>query len=239
MQYGIYDVMTPEQCDKIVTLLETQEWKEGRARTKELTGTIKQNRELKPGEDGPIVEQCSKEVMQYLLRNKDVCLDTLVRSMMPMKFNKYDQDKEPAGGAYHKHTDAPWMGPVRTDFTVVVCLSDPDEYEGGDHYVDHPHQGILHFRPEKGQAMIYETRYAHWVTNVTKGTRIGGLTWFESQVPDNNKRAILKKCREISFDAESRMDASNQTDPWRELFVNAGVIHSALFRMWGQRNPQG
>lgn len=236
MQYGVYPVLKPEECDEIVAILETQEWKEGKARTKDLTGSIKQNRELKPAEDGIVVQQQSNRVMQALMKAPDIALDTLLKSMMPLKFNKYDQDKKPAGGAYHRHTDAPWMGPVRTDFTVVVCMSSPDDYEGGDHHVVDPIQGELVFRPNKGEAIVYETGFPHWVTNVTKGKRISGLTWFESQVPDATKRALLKVQRGISRDMEKAMDPNNPDCPFRKWFVDAGVVHSGLFRMWGSRS---
>lgn len=235
MQYGVYPLLSEEECDEIVALLNTCEWQTGKARTEELTGSIKQNLELKPQNDGDMVKQMSGRVMKALAQNKDIALDTLVKSMMPLKFNKYDQNTEPAGGAYHRHTDAPWMGPVRTDFTIVVSLSDPDEYEGGEHHVVDPHMGEMVFKTKKGEAMLYETGYPHWVTNVTKGTKIGGLTWFESQVDDCRKRALLKTCRSISLDMESRMDPNDPECPFRQWFVDAGVIHSGLYRMWAQR----
>jgi PKHD-type hydroxylase len=156
--------------------------------------------------------------------------------MTMYKFNKFEKNENtPDGGAYHRHTDAPWMGDVRTDFTLVLALSDPKTYEGGDHHVVDPHHGEIVFRPEAGELMIYETRYEHWVDPVTDGSRICALAWMESSVMGKDKRAILKKCREISSALEQEMLKEGTPAEYRKWFVDVGVVHSALMRMWAQR----
>ena len=238
MQYGVYKIMTPEECDEIRTLLDTQEWQEGQARTKELTGTIKQNLELKP-EQNELVKALSAKVMQKITQHPEVIGDTLFKKATACKFNKFkapDEGSDKPPGAYHRHTDAPWMGPVRTDFTGVLALTRADDYEGGDHHVVDPHSGEMIFRPDIGELMIYETRWAHWVDPVTKGSRICALTWLESCVPDQNHRALLKLCRGISRDMEARMDNYDPDCPFRKWFVDNGQIHSSLMREWAQRS---
>jgi predicted 2-oxoglutarate/Fe(II)-dependent dioxygenase YbiX len=231
MQYGTYKIFTPKEALEVRAVLETQEWKQGKARTDALTGSIKQNLELKP-EDGDIVKAMSQKCGKAINECMPLAMDTYFKRMMLPKFNKYDQATEPAGGAYHRHTDAPWMGPIRTDFTAVLALTDPSEYVGGDHHVVDPHQGEMIFRPKIGEMMIYETRWAHWVDNVVEGTRISALTWIESKVPDADKRALLKVCRSLSADAESKMSYDDPDDGFRRWFVDMGQIHSQLMRMW-------
>lgn len=238
MQYGTYTVMSPEKAKEIRTLLETQEWQEGKARTAELTGTIKRNLELKPGKDGDLVTALSQQVTKLIASHEGVMLDTLYKQLMACKFNKYAAPEEGGvepGGAYNMHTDAPWMGPIRTDFTVVLALTPKDEYEGGDHHVIDPHLGEMVFRPDAGELMLYETGYPHWVTPVTKGSRISALTWIESSVTDAKQRALLKVCRGISKDMEARIDYADPDCPFRKWFVESGVVHSGLQRMWAQR----
>jgi PKHD-type hydroxylase len=127
------------------------------------------------------------------------------------------------------------MGPVRTDFTAVLALSDPDDYEGGDHHVVDPLLGEMVIRPAKGELMIYETGYPHWVTNVTKGTRISALTWIESLIPDERKRGLMKTARLLSREMESRIDYEDDDCPFRQWFVDIGVVHSGLHRMWAKK----
>jgi PKHD-type hydroxylase len=156
--------------------------------------------------------------------------------MTGCKFNKYDQDTQPAGGEYRRHTDAPWMGPVRTDFTVVLGLTDPDTYEGGDHFVEDPlTKELWEFRLNKGDCLVYETGYAHWVTPVTKGSRICALSWLESQVSDERQRGLLVTLRKLSQTMEAKMLENKDQPEYRDWFVDVGVVHSGLYRMWGHR----
>ena len=238
MQYGTYKILTPEKAKQIREILETQDWEQGKARTAELTGSIKRNLELKPGH-GPelaLVTEMSRQCTSAIATNMEVQLDTLLRQMMSCKFNKFEpNDATPDGGSYERHTDAPWMGPVRTDFTAVLALTPKDDYEGGDHHVVHPHMGEMVFRPDAGELMIYETGYAHWVDPVTKGARISGLTWIESTVPDARQRALLKVCRGVSADMEQKIDYTDDDCQFRKWFVDVGVLHSGLQRMWANR----
>lgn len=238
MQHGIYKILTPEKAQEVRTLLDTQEWQQGKARTEKLTGSVKQNFELKPGEHGALVTELSKQVTQAIAQSHELMHDTLFKQMMSCKFNKYCEPAQGApepGGAYHRHTDAPFMGKVRTDFTAVLALTPKDDYEGGDHHVVDPHQGEMIFRPDVGELMIYETGYPHWVDPVTKGSRVSALTWIESTVMGVKERALLKCLRELSRDMEERIDYEADECDFREWFVDVGVIHSGLHRMWAER----
>ena len=238
MQQHVYRVFTPEEAKEMRTLLDTQEWKEGQARTKELTGSIKQNLELKPKQDGELVTALSAKCTQAIAKNVDIVLDTMLRQVMGCKFNKFSAPEEGSdqpGQAYHRHTDAPFMGPVRTDFTAVLALTPEDEYEGGDHHVVPPCGDEIIYRPDAGEMLLYETGYPHWVDPVTKGTRISALTWIESSLATERQRSLMKTCRTLSMDMESRINFEDPDCPFRQWFVDVGVIHSGLQRMWAKR----
>ena len=238
MQYGLIQVMPPEEAEKIRVLLEQQEWQVGKARTEELTGTIKRNQELKPGESkNVIVDHYSKVLTQTTMQSTEFQTNTFPYQMTSYKFNRYSDDYP--GGEYRYHTDAPWMGKVRTDFTIVLALTDPDTYVGGDHWVYPPHQEPMCFRPKQGELMYYETGYQHYVEPVVKGTRISALAWCESSLDNERQRAISKQCWKLSraFEANSQDESRGDEarEEFRKWFVDIGMVHSGLQRLWANR----
>lgn len=237
MQYGVIPVIEPEEAEKIRKILEPLEWQQGKARTAELTGTVKRNKEMKPGEGNPIVDHYSKLLSQAVMQNQAFSVSAFPAMLTSFKFNKYGDDQP--GGEYKYHTDAPWMGKVRTDFTLVLALTDPDTYEGGDHWVRPPHQEPMKFRPKQGELMFYETGYQHYVEPVTKGSRISALAWSESSIPSERQRACSAQLWKLSkaFEAASFDQERGETErnEFREWFVDIGMVHSALQRMWGTR----
>ena len=61
--------------------------------------------------------------------------------------------------------------------SVVVQLTDPDEYEGGEFkfkYVEQP-EGFNN----RGSVLVFPSYLEHCVTPVTKGTRHSLVTWIE------------------------------------------------------------
>jgi PKHD-type hydroxylase len=225
--------MSEEAAESYRSKLADMDWKEGKARTAELTGTIKKNKELKPEED-EYVKHLSTELCKIVSSNKQVARATMMRQMTAFKFNNYDEP----GGTYHRHTDAPFMGKTRTDFTLILALTDPDTYEGGDHHVVSPLEGELILRPKAGDLMFYETGYPHWVTPVTSGARISALAWLESVVGSERERAIMATSLELSREIEAHMHGTEDDaarDQLRKWFVDAGVINSGLHRLWTTR----
>jgi PKHD-type hydroxylase len=233
MQAQVMRVMSEEDAEQYRLKLADMDWKEGKARTAELTGTVKKNKELKP-EDDAYVKHLSNELCQLVTSNRDFATSTMMKQMTAFKFNNYDEP----GGTYHRHTDAPWMGKVRTDFTIILALTDPDTYTGGDHHVVSPLEGEMIFRPKAGELMYYETGYPHWVTPVESGSRISALAWLESLVPTERQRALLCTSLEMSRELERKMlDAETDEDRelFRKWFVDAGVLNSGLHRLWANR----
>lgn len=239
MQGGLMPFLSREECDHIRKTLEAQEWTVGQARTAELTGTIKRNQELKPGFKNEVVDALSKELTEKLTHYAPFITTTLAKGATAFKFNRYEAGPEGEESSYRAHTDAPWMGPVRTDFTVVVALTDPEEYEGGDHHVIRPGGQETIYRPDIGEIMYYETGYRHWVDPVTKGTRISALAWVETTVQGERQRALMNQCLGMSRKMEQMMHDESLPAEWREQcrewFVDVGVVHSGLHRLWADR----
>jgi PKHD-type hydroxylase len=97
-----------------------------------------------------------------------------------MQFTQYDAADE---GFYNWHNDVMWASPNcgHRKLSMVIQLSDPSEYEGGDLEIQPLHLGapdpaILR---KQGNVIVFPSFLMHRVTPVTKGTRYSLVAWME------------------------------------------------------------
>lgn len=200
---NIYRIMPADQAVAIADKLAGSAWPAGRARTKELTGTVKQN--------GEILSHAALDAIgKRIVAHAGVQMDAIPLKMHPPKFSRYAD-----GQHYKRHTDAPWMGQTRTDLSCTLWLN--DAYDGGELVV-----GDRVVRGEPGQCVVYECGEPHEVLPVLAGERICAVTWIQSRIRDAHKRRLASDMRR--FLARIEHDHA--------LFVDGGRIHSALLRMW-------
>lgn len=100
-----------------------------------------------------------------------------VQNVGAVQFTEYSS----GGGKYDWHHDINWESDAAFDrkISVVVQLSDPDDYEGCDFQfdeVENPHSEILR---AKGTVLCFPSYLRHRVTEITKGTRYSLVAWFE------------------------------------------------------------
>ena len=90
----------------------------------------------------------------------------------PMQFTQYDAPN----GHFTWHID---IGPNKRSFrkiSIVVQLSEPDSYEGGELEVLGTDQDLI--SKERGNAIFFPSFLAHKVHKVTKGRRYSLVLWF-------------------------------------------------------------
>jgi len=206
-----YRILTVEAATAVLESVKEMEWGNGKARTPELTGTIKQNYEILSS-DNKEAEALSVVIGKSLMAHRVFQLDTIPLMLHPPKFSMYRE-----GAHYKEHTDAPWMGKTRTDLACTLWLSDPDAYDGGELCT----QG-KQLKGKQGECVVYECGSPHKVNPVTKGERICVVTWIQSRIRDAHKRKIVSDFRRFLSNFEDN----------QELFVQGGAIHSAILRMW-------
>ena len=97
-----------------------------------------------------------------------------------MQFTQYDAADE---GFYNWHNDVMWDSPNcgHRKLSMVIQLSDPSEYEGGDLEIQTLHLGppdptVLR---KQGNVIVFPSFLMHRVTPVTKGTRYSLVAWME------------------------------------------------------------
>lgn len=92
--------------------------------------------------------------------------------MEPFQFTKY----EAPGGKYNFHMDKNTNGVLRK-LTIVIQLSDPNNYEGGDLEIYRGEKDIIKMERTRGMAFVFPSWIIHRVTPVTVGERYSLVSW--------------------------------------------------------------
>jgi PKHD-type hydroxylase len=134
------------------------------------------------------------------------------------------------GMTYGYHIDDPVMGgdmqKFRCDVATTVFLNSPDEYEGGELFVQTPF-GNQTVKLPAGDAVVYPASSLHKVAEVTKGERIVAVTWIQSMVRDPAKRELLY---ELNLAREKLI----QTAPKDDTTAQVDHSYTNLVRMWSE-----
>jgi len=91
-----------------------------------------------------------------------------------LQFTYYNSEEQ---GCYKAHVDPnSWMLPHNRKLSLVMQLSDPSEYEGGDLQLYHSNEPII-INKQKGMIVCFPSYTLHEVTPVTKGERYSLVAW--------------------------------------------------------------
>jgi PKHD-type hydroxylase len=85
------------------------------------------------------------------------------------------------GNKYEMHQDVGWHDyPFQRKLTMIVQLSNSDDYEGGDliFQYDNTNEVADKIR-DKGSIIIFPSMMHHAITPITKGERLSLVTWIE------------------------------------------------------------
>lgn len=98
------------------------------------------------------------------------------------------------GMFYEYHIDELEMNGIRSDFSMTLFLTEPEEYEGGELILK---QGdvITPIKLPAGKAILYDTGTVHKVNTVTKGNRDVILFWAQSIFKD---KAMRNHCIQLA-----------------------------------------
>lgn len=159
---------------------------EGKRGAGELGQALKANQQVDSRSE--IYPSMVQRVMTPLTAHKAFSKYAIPRRVHPPLFARYTE-----GAFYGRHVDNALMGPfpsMRTDLSITIFLSEPDEYDGGTLSLETPF-GLQEYRLQPGDAVIYPTYYPHFVSEVTRGERLAVVTWVESLVRDPLQREVI------------------------------------------------
>lgn len=144
------------------------------------------------------------------------------RTVAPPMLSRYRP-----GMHYGLHADAALLqlpqGLIRSDLSCTIFLSDPGDYEGGALRI-RLGEADLRFRERPGTAIVYPSTTLHEVEPVTRGERLVGLTFIQSRIADERRRALLYELNEVAALEGLTMAPENYT--------RLSAIQANLLRLW-------
>jgi PKHD-type hydroxylase len=226
MMIQIPDVLTPDEVVHCRAVLDAAEWVDGNATSGFQAAMAKNNLQLP--QDGAAAREVGAIVVQALQANPLFVSAALPRTILPPLFNRYG-----VGMGFADHVDNairrdPATGqPLRTDLSVTVFLSEPDDYDGGELVVEDAYGSHL-VKLAAGAAILYPASSLHHVTEVTRGARTASFFWIQSLVRDDARRALLL---DMDVAIQRLSGAVGTTDP--SVLSLTGTYHN-LLRMWAE-----
>lgn len=222
MLVHLKNVVPSEALQQLTQCLATTPFEDGKLTAAgDLARKVKNNLQLTTHTPG--YEKAATLLRGAMMAHKGFRRAALLHKMAPPMFGRYTE-----GMSYGDHYDAPILtfGPaaMRTDISMTIFLSDPNDYEGGELVVQTEY-GEERFKEAAGDAVLYGAHFLHRVNEVTAGTRTVAVTWIQSMIRDAAKRLLVYELGEA---ASTLMDDF----PDREDVVAVEQARSRLERMW-------
>jgi PKHD-type hydroxylase len=121
-----------------------------------------------------------KELMWYYAKEANRNAFGFDINYMPdIQYTKYEAANN---GKYDWHHDVFWTNPTtqHRKISIIIQLSDPSEYEGGDFEIDHQYPQLPAEKiKQKGTVIVIPSFIAHKVTPITSGVRKSAVCWVE------------------------------------------------------------
>ncbi len=183
-----------------------------------------QKQNLQAETHGQAYSDSSKIVSDALWRSREFRDFALPRRFAAPLLARYEP-----GMKYGAHADAAFLplpeGPLRSDVSCTVFISDPSTYEGGELVI---HLGVraMPLKLAPGSAILYPSTTLHEVAPVRSGQRLVSITFIESMVPDEQERAMLFELGEVSAIEGNNMNWVNR--------MRLEVVRQNLTRKWSR-----
>jgi len=130
-------------------------------------------------EDDPRFKPVFNEYWNFLRQINNDWFGFNVTRLPPLQFTEYDADYL---GEYKSHQDVFWLNPTpyHRKISLVLQLSDPNEYVGGDLVLENvdesPPADLIR---QQGTYIAFPSFVYHKATTVTHGKRYSLIGWFE------------------------------------------------------------
>jgi PKHD-type hydroxylase len=211
----IPEVLTKEQVGRCRKVMDGAEWVDGRVTAGAQSGSVKHNNQLPEGSTA--ANQLGDMVIEALSRAPLFISAAIPLKIFPPLFNRYS-----VGQHFGTHVDGAIRAVpgtpvrIRTDLSVTLFLSEPDEYDGGELTVE-DNYGTHEVKLPAGDMVLYPSTSLHHVKPVTRGVRVASFFWLQSMVREDSARSML-------FDLDQTI---------QELSAERGVEDPACVRLTG------
>lgn len=225
MLLKIPHVLTKQQLQDFRELLLNAQWTDGNVTAGYQSAKAKNNLQLP--EDSPEARRLGDQILATLSKSSLFISAALPARIFPPLFNCYQ-----GGRSFGIHVDnAIRQVPgtpvkVRTDISMTLFLSDPEEYDGGELIVEDTY-GSHSVKLLAGDMVLYPSSSLHRVTPVKRGRRLASFFWLQSMVASNERRALL-------FDLDMAIQKLREKMSDGAEVVQLTNIYHNLLRQWAQ-----
>jgi PKHD-type hydroxylase len=220
------DVLSQQDVADFRRIMDAEAWEDGRSTAGAQSAEVKQNEQLPP--DGQTARALGERIIKALAQSPLFISAAVPLHIFPPLFNRYVP-----GQFFGEHVDNCIRGDnltglrIRTDLSVTLFLSEPEEYNGGELIID-DYYGSHRVKLPAGHAVLYPSTSLHMVTPVTRGARVSSFFWLQSMIRDSH-------ARRMSFDMDNAIQELvarlGRNDPEVRKLTN---IYHNLIRYWAE-----
>lgn len=220
------DVLGKPDVNEFRALMDAAAWEDGRATAGAQSAMVKRNEQLPP--DGALSRKLGERVVKALAANPLFVSAAIPRHIFPPLFNRYG-----AGQHFGVHVDNAVRGDrltgmrIRTDLSVTLFLSEPDEYDGGELIVEDDY-GSREVKLPAGHLVLYPATSLHTVMPVTGGMRVASFFWLQSMIRDAHRRRLVFDLDTAIQGLLGRLDRNDA-----DVVKLTGLYHN-LIRCWAE-----
>ncbi|MEZ5366629.1 MAG: Fe2+-dependent dioxygenase [Bryobacterales bacterium] len=225
MLIEIPQVLSAEDVADFRHKLDATQWVDGRVTAGPQSMRTKNNMQLP--EDSPVAQELGDRILAALEKNALFLTGALPQRVFPPLFNRY------AGGqSFGSHVDNAirqikgTTQRIRTDLSATLFLSEPEEYDGGELYVEDVY-GVHSVKLPAGSMVLYPSTSLHNVRPVTRGARVCSFFWIQSMIRDDAQRTLL-------FDLDVGIQRIAQDNPDHPSAVQLTGVYHNLLRRWAE-----
>jgi PKHD-type hydroxylase len=220
------DVLSKSDVADFRRIMDAQDWEDGRSTAGAQSAEVKQNEQLPP--DSAVARKLGERVISAVSANLLFISAAVPLHIFPPLFNRYGPGKY-----FGEHVDNCIRGDhltglrIRTDISVTLFLSEPDEYDGGELVID-DYYGAHRIKLPAGHLVLYPSTSLHMVTPVTRGSRVSSFFWLQSMIKDTHARRMTFDMDNVIQELVARL---GQNDPEVRKLTN---IYHNIVRYWAE-----
>ena len=209
-------------------IMDAASWEDGRSTAGAQSAMVKRNEQLPP--DSEVARKLGQRVITALTKNPRFLSAAIPLHIFPPLFNRYAASDNHHFGI---HVDNAVRGDrltglrIRTDLSVTLFLSEPDEYDGGELVVEDTY-GSHEVKLPAGDLVLYPASSLHLVTPVTRGARVASFFWLQSMIRDAHTRSLIY---DLDNSIQALVERLGRDDP--ETVRLTGIYHN-LIRLWSE-----
>lgn len=220
------NVLGKDEVADFRRIMDESRWEDGRSTAGAQSAMVKKNEQLPP--DGSLARALGEQVIKAITANPLFISAAIPLRIFPPLFNRYG-----VGQNFGLHVDNSVRGDkltglrIRTDLSVTLFLSEPEDYDGGELVVE-DHYGAQRVKLAAGHLVLYPATSLHAVTAITRGVRVASFFWLQSMIRHGETRRMIFELDTAIQGLVGRLD---RNDP--EIVRLSGLYHN-MIRHWAE-----